>query len=95
MIQYLILYQFFGIDISWWQIILLTNVQLLIMTLVPSIALAEVGIRGKVSIALFSLVTNNSLGVIATAAIIWLINLIFPALAGSLLILGLRIVKKE
>jgi len=94
-LQYLLLYQFFGIDISWWQIILLTTVQLLIMTLVPSIALAEVGIRGKVSIALFSLVTNNTLGIIATAASIWLINLIFPALAGSLLILGLRIIKKE
>jgi uncharacterized membrane protein YbhN (UPF0104 family) len=93
-LQYLLLYKFFGIEISWWQIICLTSVQLLIMTLVPSIALAEVGIRGKVSIALFSLLTNNSLGVIATAASIWLINLIVPALAGSLLILGLRIVRK-
>jgi len=93
-LQYLLLYTFFGIDIIWWQIICLTNVQLLIMTIVPSIALAEVGIRGKVSIALFSLLTNNSLGVIATAASIWLINLIVPALAGSLLILGLRIVRK-
>ena len=93
-LQYLLLYTFFGINIIWWQIICLTNVQLLIMTIVPSIALAEVGIRGKVSIALFSLLTNNSLGVIATAASIWLINLIVPALAGSLLILGLRIVRK-
>lgn len=93
-LQYLLLYKFFGININWWQIICLTTVQLLIMTLVPSIALAEVGIRGKVSIALFSLLTNNSLGVIATAASIWLINLIVPALAGSLLILGLRIVRK-
>ena len=93
-LQYLLLYKFFGIDIIWWQIICLTNVQLLIMTIVPSITLAELGIRGKVSIALFSLLTSNSLGVIATAASIWLINLILPALAGSLLILGLRIVRK-
>ena len=93
-LQYLLLYQFFGINIIWWQIICLTSVQLLIMTLVPSIALAEVGIRGKVSITLFSLLTSNSLGVVATAASIWLINLIIPALAGSLMILGLRIVRK-
>ena len=93
-LQYLLLYKFFGINIIWWQVICLTSVQLLIMTIIPSIALAEVGIRGKVSIALFSLLTNNSLGVIATAASIWLINLIIPALAGSLLILGLRIVRK-
>ncbi len=93
-LQYLLLYQFFGINIIWWQIICLTSVQLLIMTLLPSIALAEVGIRGKVSIALFSLLTTNSLGIIATSGSIWLINLIIPALAGSLMILGLRIVRK-
>ncbi len=93
-IQYLLLYQFFGINVLWWQIICLTSVQLLIMTLVPSIALAEVGVRGKVSIALFSLLSANSLGIIATAASVWLINLIVPALAGSLMILGLRIVRK-
>ena len=93
-LQYLLMYQFFGIAIAWWQIISLVCVQLLVMTIVPSIALAEVGIRGKVSIALFGLLTNNNLGVIATAASIWLINLIVPALAGSLMILGLRIIRK-
>jgi hypothetical protein len=90
----MLMYQFFGVDIIWWQIICLVCVQLLVMTIVPSIALAELGVRGKVSIALFSLLTNNTLGVIATAASIWLINLIVPALAGSLLILGLRIIRK-
>jgi len=93
-IQYMLMYQFFGVEIIWWQIICLVCVQLLVMTIVPSIALAELGVRGKVSIALFSLLTNNTLGVIATAASIWLINLIVPALAGSLLILGLRIIRK-
>ncbi|MFP5039429.1 lysylphosphatidylglycerol synthase domain-containing protein [Parasediminibacterium sp. JCM 36343] len=93
-LQYLLIYQFFGIGIDWWQVICLVCVQLLVMTIIPSIALAELGIRGKVSIALFGLLTNNTLGIIATAASIWLINLIIPALAGSLLILGLRIVRK-
>jgi hypothetical protein len=32
---------------------------------------------------------------VATAAGIWLINLIIPALAGSLLILGVRIFSKQ
>ncbi len=93
-VQYILLYQFFGIEVTIWQIACLVCVQLLIMAIVPSIALAELGVRGKVSIALFSLVSNNTLGVIATAASIWIINLIFPALVGSLLIFGLRIIKK-
>ncbi len=93
-LQYLLMYQFFGVQVLWWQIIALVCVQLLVMTIVPSIALAEVGIRGKVSIALFGIFTNNTLGIIATAASIWLVNLIIPALAGSLMILGLKIVRK-
>jgi len=93
-LQYVLLFQFFDVLLPWWQISCLVFVQLLILAIIPGIALAELGIRGKVSIALFGLLTTNTLGIIATATSIWMINLIFPALAGSLLILGLKIVRK-
>jgi hypothetical protein len=41
-----------------------------------------------VSITLLGLYSGNHLGIGLAAAGIWLINLIIPALAGSLLILG-------
>ncbi len=93
-LQYLLLFQLFNVDVAWWQIVSLVCVQLMVMAVVPSIALAELGVRGQVSIALFGLFSNNTIGIIAAISGIWLINLIIPALAGSLLILGIRIFRK-
>ena len=93
-IQYLLLFQLFKVEIGWWQIISLVCVQLMVMAIVPTVALAELGVRGQVSIALFGLFSNNTIGIIAAVSGIWLINLIIPALAGSLLILGIKIFRK-
>ena len=67
----------------------------LALAIVPTIALAELGIRGKLSIYLFGLFSTNTLGIILTASTIWLINLIVPALAGSLFMVGIKLFKKE
>lgn len=93
-VQYLLMFQLFQVEVAWWQIVSLVCVQLMIMSVVPVIALAELGIRGQLSIALFSLFSTNTIGIIAAVSGIWLINLIIPALAGSLLILGIRIFRK-
>ncbi len=93
-IQYLLMFQLFDVNVVWWQIVSLVCVQLMIMSVVPVIALAELGIRGQLSIMLFSLFSKNTIGIIAAVTGIWLVNLIVPALAGSLLILGIRIFRK-
>jgi hypothetical protein len=92
--QYILMLQFFDVQVAWWIMCCLICTHLLITAIVPSIALAELGVRAKVIVALFSTVSNNIVGVVATAAGIWMINLIFPALAGSLMILGVRIFRK-
>lgn len=71
----------------------LISVLYLVMAIIPTIALAEIGIRGEVSKLLFGMISANTLGIVAATVSIWLINLILPAIAGSLLFLGTRIVK--
>ncbi|MEJ7737659.1 MAG: hypothetical protein WKF97_09555 [Chitinophagaceae bacterium] len=61
------------------------------MALVPTIALAEIGIRGKISLELFGLFSTNHIGIVAASAGIWGINLMLPALLGSLFILRIKI----
>ncbi len=89
--QYILILQLMDVDLSNWQIIWIVSVMFLILALIPTIALAEVGIRGQLSIELFGLFTSNSLGVIAGTIGIWFINLVIPAIIGSLLILGIKI----
>ncbi len=93
--QYLLLLSMFGVEVSWTTGAALVSLMLMVLALIPTIALAELGFRGQISIWLLGIVSANYAGIVATAAGIWLINLIFPALAGSLMILGVRIFSKQ
>jgi len=93
--QYVLLLQVFAVEASVLNLAIMVSVLFLILTMVPSIALAELGFRGKVSLQLFGLLSANNLGIIAAAAGIWIINLIIPAIAGSVLILGVRLFRNK
>jgi hypothetical protein len=64
------------------------------LAIIPTVSLAELGVRGQVSLFVFSLFTSNSLGIVATAAGMWVINIILPAAAGSLLLLRVKLFSK-
>ena len=93
--QYFLMFQVFGVNLYWLDAFAMVGVMLTVLAVIPTMALAELGFRGKVSLLLFGLLNNNSIGIIATAAGIWLINLILPAILGTLFILGLRIFRSK
>jgi len=90
-IQYILLLQLFDVAIDAWQAFWLISVLYVVLAVTPTITLAELGIRGQVSLLLFSMVSANSLGIEMAATAIWVINLVLPAFAGSLLFLGIKI----
>jgi hypothetical protein len=94
-IQYLLLLQLFNVDISVVTAFWLITIMFLALAIVPTIALAELGVRGKISIFLFGAFSANTLGIVFTASAIWLINLVLPALAGSLFILGIKFFRNK
>jgi hypothetical protein len=63
----------------------------LFLAIIPSIALVELGIRGKLALELFGWISANQLGVISAVISIWLVNLVLPAIIGSLLIIRIKI----
>ncbi|MGZ8540764.1 MAG: hypothetical protein ACXWV6_08975, partial [Chitinophagaceae bacterium] len=90
-IQYYLLFQLFDVHVSLWQSWWAVSVSFLIMAVIPTIALfTDLGLRGKVSLMLLGMFSSNILGIGLTAVSIWFINLIIPALAGSLLILSIK-----
>lgn len=93
--QYVILLSVFEVQANWLDAAGMTSVMLLVLGIVPTIAMAELGFRGSVSIQLFGLLSTNILGIVATAAGIWIINLMVPAIAGSLFILGIRLFRNK
>lgn len=72
------------------------SVVFLILAIIPTIALfTDLGLRNEVSLKMLGLFSANHLGVSLTSLGIWFINLVIPAVAGSLLILGIRKIFKN
>jgi uncharacterized membrane protein YbhN (UPF0104 family) len=94
-VQYFLLFRLFGVNIGWWQTFGAVSVIFLVLAIIPTFAIAELGLRGRVSLTLLELFSANSLGVSITTVTIWLINLVIPAIAGSLLIVSIKIFKNR
>ncbi|HZH00455.1 MAG TPA: lysylphosphatidylglycerol synthase domain-containing protein [Flavisolibacter sp.] len=93
-IQYVLLFHLFEVHVTASELFWMMTVVFLVLAAIPSIALVELGVRGEVSLQLIGLLTSNGLGILLTSVAAWFINLIIPALAGSLFILGLRVFKR-
>lgn len=62
----------------------------LFTTLIPTSVLGEVGIRGSVAIAIFQFYTAEVSIIFQISIVIWVINIVVPTLAGSLVLLSIR-----
>lgn len=92
--QYALIFYVFEVNVPLDIIIAVMGVVFLAMAIIPSIALVEVGLRGEISIRLMGLFSANVLGIGFASVTVWFMNLILPAIAGSLLILNLKVFRK-
>ena len=96
LIQYGLVFPLFGVFLSLGQIGGGVSVVFLVMALVPTFTfLTELGLRWEASIQALELFSTNTVGIFAASFAIWLINLIIPALIGSLLILSIKLFKNK
>lgn len=94
-LQYLLLLKIFNIQIPLMEGIALIATIFLVQTIIPSIAIAEVGIRGNVALFFLTPYSGNQLGIVSAAWGLWLINLVIPAVIGMILILISRGIKRK
>lgn len=94
--QYYLLFAVFDVSLTPMQVFASIGVVFLVLAVVPTIAvITELGVRWKASMELVQFFSTNTWGVLATSLSVWIINLVIPALIGSLLILGIRIFKNK
>jgi hypothetical protein len=95
LLQYILLFHFFGVNVAALTIVPVMSVVFLALAVIPSIALLEVGLRGEVSLRLMGLFSANSLGIGLTSVTVWFLNLIIPAVAGTLFLLNVKLLSKN
>ena len=89
-VQYYLLFRLFDVHILWWQAFWTISVSFLVLAIIPTIAIIELFQRRMIVKTIVGLYSTNELGITLTTAGIWFINLIVPAIIGSLLILSIK-----
>jgi len=95
-LQYIFMLQLLHVEENLWTGFWLITVMFWILAIIPSIAVADLGIRGTIAKTLFIYGNNtNTIGILTCTFGIWFVNLFIPAVIGSLLILGIKIRKEK
>jgi uncharacterized membrane protein YbhN (UPF0104 family) len=88
--QYFIIIHFLVPDIHVFDIIMLLFVFYFIQSALPSFDILDIGVRATVATYFFAFITNQEIAIMAAFASIWMINLIIPAIFGSVFVLKLN-----
>jgi uncharacterized membrane protein YbhN (UPF0104 family) len=94
-LQYILLLQAMQVQISFFTCYWLLTIFYLVMAMAPTIGFTELPIRAAASLQILQLFSNNLIGIQAASLGIWIINLVVPAVIGSLLILRIKIIKEK
>lgn len=92
-LQYMLLLQLMKVAVPMILCFWLLSVFYLVMAMAPSIGFTELPLRATATVEIFKWYSGNLLGIQAAALGIWLVNLVLPAIIGSLLIVGIKITK--
>ena len=92
--QFFILLQTFTVNISYIDATILISAMLFVVSIIPTIAITEIGVRGAVALFLFGLVSPNVVGILSATFVMWVINLLLPALIGTVFIFTLKFFRR-
>lgn len=94
-LQYMLLLRVMQVNIPMVLCFCLLALFYLVMAIAPTIGFTELPVRATASAAILGLYSDNLLGMQAATFGIWLINLVVPAIMGSVFILGIKIMKER
>ncbi len=102
-LQFYILLMMFSVEIPILHGLMIISMIFFVMTAIPTVTLAELGIRGSVSLQLiglyftrFGTLTDKiEIGILSSTSLLWVINLAIPALLGTLFVYRLTFFRKR
>ena len=100
--QFFLLLLLFNVKINYFEAMVLISIVYLSMAIIPTIAFTEIGVRGSVSVFIFSYFftlsqnteINQELGVASASTLLWLFNLVIPAFVGAIFVFSLKFFRK-
>lgn len=94
-LQFYLLLRVFDVNISFFPALMMISMSYLVMTIIPTIAITDFGVRGSVSLYFFSLLSANEPGILSASFVLWLVNLALPALIGTFFVFNLNFFRQD
>ena len=89
-LQYFILLLFFEVDINFFDSFIMSSLVFFTISIIPTIAITEIGVRGSLAIYFFGLISSNNIGILTATFSLWIVNLVLPALIGIVFVYNLK-----
>ncbi len=93
-LQYFVLFKMLDTSIDFSECLSMTATSYFLLAIVPTYAIAEIGARGSLNLLVFSEL-NAPFAVLSVTLLIWMINLIIPALFGAFMIAKFKFQKND
>ncbi|MCK5764806.1 MAG: flippase-like domain-containing protein [Bacteroidales bacterium] len=102
-VQLFILLRIFSVELPFFPGMVIIGVIFFAITMIPTVAIAELGIRGSVSLFIIGIYLGNpfdmppgiALGIVAASTSLWIINLAIPALIGAIFVFNLKFFRRS
>jgi hypothetical protein len=88
--QYFLVIHLLLPDMEVFPMMMMVFILFFVQSALPSLDLLDVGVRSMTASVFFAYITNQNIAVMAAVSSIWFINLILPAILGSVFVLKVR-----
>lgn len=92
--QFYYLLVMFGVDLQYINAMIVITSMYLLSSIIPSIFIFDVIIKGSLAVYLFGLIGVNELTILSIITLMWLLNFVLPSLFGSYFVLQFKFPKK-
>jgi len=93
--QFYYLLTIFGVDVAYSKAMVVITSMYFLASIIPSISIFDVVIKGSVAVFLFGYVEVNELTILSIITIMWLLNFALPSLFGSYFVLNFKLPRIE
>jgi hypothetical protein len=85
--QFFVLLKIFGVDVFYFNAMVVITTMYLLASIIPSVFIFDVIVKGSVALYIFDMVGVNDLTVLSIMTLMWIMNFVIPSIAGSFFVL--------
>lgn len=86
LLQYVLAFRFLGVESTLFALAVHSGVLLLANSFSPLLPALDFSFRGSVVLFVFAAISRNNIALVGATTLVWLLNLVLPALAGYILL---------